>query len=49
MYWKKYLEWQESDGYKGFDILLEEHEKDYTSKEYDEFFNCFLSVFAVEY
>ena len=39
-YWRKYLEWQESDEYKGFDILLEEHEKDYTSKEYDEFFNC---------
>lgn len=39
-YWRKYVKWQESDTLKGYDILLEEHEKGYTSKEYDLFFNC---------
>ncbi|MBE6114113.1 MAG: carboxypeptidase M32 [Erysipelotrichaceae bacterium] len=39
-YQKKYVKWQESDALKGYDILLDEYEHDFTTKEYDKFFDC---------
>lgn len=36
---KKYMKWQESDELKGYDILLDEYERGFTTKEYDEFFD----------
>lgn len=37
-YNRKYVKWQETDNLKGYDVLLDEYEKDYTTKEYDVFF-----------
>lgn len=36
---KKYMEWQKSDELQGYDILLDEYERGFTTKEYDEFFD----------
>ena len=37
---KKYTKYVETDKLKGYDVLLDEFEKGYTSKEYDYFFNA---------
>ena len=36
---KKYVKWQETDELKGYDILLDEFEHGFTTKEYDAFFD----------
>lgn len=36
---RKYIAWQETDELKGYDILLDEYEVGFTTKEYDEFFH----------
>ena len=36
---RKYVKWQETDDVKGYDVLLDEYENGYTTKEYDMFFD----------
>ncbi len=36
---KKYIKYLETDTLKGYDVLLNDYEKGFTSKEYDDFFN----------
>jgi carboxypeptidase Taq len=38
-YTRKYVKWLETDELKGYDILLDEYEKGFTTKDFDEFFN----------
>lgn len=38
-YRRKYVKWIERDNLTGYDLLLDEFERDMTSKEYDEFFS----------
>ena len=37
---KKYIKYIEKDDLKGYDVLLDEFEKGYTTKEYDQFFDA---------
>ncbi|QSX04754.1 carboxypeptidase M32 [Sedimentibacter sp. zth1] len=39
MFMKKYTKYLETDKLKGYDVLLDQYEHGYTTKEYDEFFN----------
>lgn len=36
---KKYMKWEEEENLKGYDLLLDEYERGFTTKEYDEFFD----------
>lgn len=36
---KKYIQYLETDTLKGYDVLLNDYEKGFTKKEYDEFFD----------